>query len=854
MSDETRAIILISTTKFHILILAFLLAIVQWSDSSMYVPWIPPNGKTMNLFCPLSCETDKTRSPEQCCCCEARSCSELNHPLCHETISDLHLEYIATNGQSILVQDRKTNTSEYTRIRHVNGVMTSFPKNLMVFKNLKYVDFTRNRISEIGNISFLSNISELILNFNFITHISNQTFLGLFNLRTVQISNNQIKDIDPNTLLGAELNIFNFDVSNNFITELDVTILLPEGPLCELILNNNPIHSFVNKNGFTFDTNKMHGPGNIVMKNNSLTSLPNLTDVGLRDYSDFFQVVSFHGYFAGGQKFACDCALIPYFMKMSYLALKEFVSDMDIVICSSPEELNGINLLDIYELKQFDKLVCDLVIYCPSKCHCYDHQMKKRVVVDCSNLTMTEMPYSLPVGYWGNTAIDLLLGYNYISTLEKRSYLNDVAFLDMTGNIIRFVDGNALNSMKSDISLIIPDNTMESLPNEFRHLNPNHLHIGDDYLKCSCEFLWAENWQKYKLFNKNRTLFCLYENSRIPVDSMSTFLTRCEPKLLRIPTEAWICFGLLIILFGAAFSLYMFYYEVFILYRRCIFYFRKNKLVQRPEDMDKIFISFNECNTEVFEWSVQNLNPYLKTEGFKTTIPWMDFEPGLSREKCTIQAINNSNTFIVILSINQTINVDEDNNTDKYFDYEFYVLWKEFVSNSMKQIILVNFDQLESKDVENRRMRALVRVGNVADFYYREDLLLTKIRKRLSTLSGISRRLLFAIAERNDRDVSNLFCKKDSISKETIVELQSRNLFRSQDTEQTCVKLSAHKETRISPKYKDLDHGEKKNTAEICASNVAGKYDVFKRLTNPHQAVCNHLYRRCYIGNQSSHI
>ncbi|KAL3871130.1 hypothetical protein ACJMK2_039147 [Sinanodonta woodiana] len=855
MPDEMRTLIVISTTKFHICLIAVMLMLLQWSDSTMYVPWVPRNGTAMNLFCPSSCETDKTRSPEQCCCCEARSCSELNHPLCHETISDLHLEYISTDGQSILIQDSKTNATDYSRIRHINGVMTLFPTNLKDFINLKYADFTRNRISEISNISFLLDISELILNFNFITHISNQTFLGLSNLRTVQMSNNRIKDIDPNTLLRAELNIFNFDVSNNFITELDVTILFPEGPLCEVNLNNNPVHSIVNKNGFVFDTNKIHGPGYIMMKNNSLTSLPNLTAVGLGDYSDFFKGVTFQGVFLGRQNIECDCALIPYFLQIPDGTLKKFISDLDKIVCSSPAELNGIHLMDIYESKQFDKLVCNIDTDCPSKCHCYDHQSRKRVVVDCSNLTMTEMPHLLPVGYWGNTAIDLLLGYNSISALEKRHYLNDIAFLDMTGNNIKYIDGDALISMKLGISLVIPDNTIETLPKEFQHLNPNNLYIGDDYLKCSCELLWAENWQKYKLLNKTRTLFCLYENNKIPVDSMSTVLTTCETKLSRIPTETWICIGIIIPLLGAAFSLYMFYYEVFIVYRRCMFHLRKRTFVTCFEDMDTIFICSDECNTEAFEWTVHNLNPYLKAEGFKTTIPWLDFDPGGSREKSTIQAINDSNTFIVILSINQTNIDDEERRSDTYFDYEFEVLWNDFVSNSMKQIILVNFDQLESKDVENRRMRALARVGRVADFHDRENVLLTKIRKRLSTLSKITRRLFVKPIERNDRSVSNLFCNKEKVSEENIIfaESKDRNPFRSLDTEQTCTSLYASKTTHLSPTCKDSIHGGKKHTGEICARNLAGEYNVFKRLTMPHKASCNHLHRRCYTGNLASH-
>ncbi|KAL3871124.1 hypothetical protein ACJMK2_039143 [Sinanodonta woodiana] len=806
-----------------------LITCVHISISAEFEQWSPRNSHRTDLFCSKSCEKSRYDSYEQCCCCESKTCSELIPPSCQVTDTVLHIEYVEAVGESILLQKpRETYTTNFV-VQHVDGYMRKFPQNLIQFRNITRIDFSRNRITEIGNITFLSDLSELILEGNKIRQISNRTFHGLVKLRTINLSRNFIKDIDPNTI-SSGLNIFSLDISYNSLTELDITNLIPEGPTCELVYNYNPIQSIVNRLGFEFNVSKQYGDGWIKMNNSSLQSLMNWTSFGLNDYADLGKTVTYGIYYFGSKSLNCDCSLIPYFVNIPAPALKQQLADMDKVMCTSPQRQQGKTLYDVYNAKdKWDELVCNIIDGCPSKCHCYDIQIRKRLVVDCSNLSLSEMPESLPIGNWGSKEIDLLLANNRITRLDNKDYINRLSLLDMTGNIITFVDNKAVSHMTPSIELYIPNNTLQILPKEFRYLDPDNLCIGDEYLQCSCEFLWAENWQRYKLHDINKSLHCNYQSSIFHIDGMSNIVTDCTNQSLEFPNLAWIIIGLLLGLLASGISLYIYRYEIFILYRRCRLHILERKFVLSPDDMDSIFICCDGVNLDTLQWAARELVPYLKSEGFKTTLPYLDILPGSLIETETTAAVKCSRVYIIVLSLSQGNKSEEDNNFKSSLKFEFSIIWREFASQSMKKIIVVNFDQLESESVEDRRLKALVRVGVVADFYDREELLLIKIRKHLSKLLSSS---------------SSRLADNEQIHVEgtEIMHLSNVNYL---DTEQGTRTMDNMDDHSLCQHYY--------NDASPNYHDSVNEGNVFKRLNAPKATTCNCKYRKCYLKGTIMH-
>ncbi|KAL3871122.1 hypothetical protein ACJMK2_039141 [Sinanodonta woodiana] len=787
-----------------------LIAFVLISISAEFKQWSPRNSHRTDLFCSKSCEKSRYDSYEQCCCCESKTCSELIPPSCQVTDTVLHIEYVEAVGESILLQKpREAYTTNFV-VQHVNGKMRKFPQNLIQFMNITRINFSQNRITEIGNITFLSDLTELILEGNKIRQISNRTFHGLVKLRTINLSRNLIKDIDPNTIFSG-LNIFSLDISYNSLTELDITNLIPEGPTCELVYNYNPIQSIVNRIEFKLNVSKQYGDGWIKMKNSSLQSLMNWTSFGLNDYADLGKTMTYGIYYFGSKSLNCDCSLIPYFVNIPASTLKKHLADMNTVVCASPNSQQGKTLYNVYNSKdKWDELVCDIIVGCPSKCHCYDIQIRKRLVVDCSNLSLSEMPESLPIGNWGSKEIDLLLANNRITRLDNKDYINRLSLLDMTGNMITFVDNKAVSHMTPSIELYIPNNTLQILPKEFQYLDPDNLCIGDEYLQ-------------YKLHDINKSLYCNYQSSIFNIDGMSNIVTDCTNQSLEFPNLAWIIIGLLLGLLASGINLYIYRYEIFILYRRCRLHILERKFVLSPDDMDSIFICCDGVNLDTLQWAARELVPYLKSEGFKTMLPYLDVLPGALNETETTAAVKSSRVYIIVLSLSQGSTSEEDINSKSSFKFEFSIIWQEFASQSMKKIIVVNFDQLEGKCVKDRRLKALVRVGIVADFYDREELLVKKIRKNLSKLlTSSSRRLA-------DNEQLNMEGTE-------IMHMSNVNYL---DTEQGTRTMDNMDNHSLCQHYY--------NNANPNSHDSVNEGNVFKRLSAPKASTCNSRYRKCSL-------
>ena len=65
---------------------------IQHSD---YTKWTPKGGWRDDLFCPTSCNGE-----EECCCCGALTCWEIDADGCSVTVDYLHIEYDSLKGSS----------------------------------------------------------------------------------------------------------------------------------------------------------------------------------------------------------------------------------------------------------------------------------------------------------------------------------------------------------------------------------------------------------------------------------------------------------------------------------------------------------------------------------------------------------------------------------------------------------------------------------------------------------------------------------------------------------------------------------------------------------------------------------
>ncbi|CAG2198019.1 unnamed protein product [Mytilus edulis] len=170
--------------------------------------------------------------------------------------------------------------------------------------------------------------------------------------------------------------------------------------------------------------------------------------------------------------------------------------------------------------------------------------------------------------------------------------------------------------------------------------------------------------------------------------------------------------------------MYTFRYELFILKRK--FVNQKSSKIYPLLKYD-VFLSFDDNDTELRFWVMKTLASYLQGACYKTFIPCRDGNIGEVREEAMIDNINVCKNYIVILC-------DKYHTEDTFWTtIEWKYIWHNFKQNKERQIILINYHQLESSEVREIKLKAFIRVGTDIDFSNRKHTLLQDIQDRLGS-------------------------------------------------------------------------------------------------------------------------
>ncbi|KAK3607872.1 hypothetical protein CHS0354_038302 [Potamilus streckersoni] len=699
-----------------------------------YRSWIPRDRNRTDLFCPIECSEEEDQ--EECCFCMARVCWEINPSFCNLALHVLHVEYMDVNGTSrVLHIDSAVNETIYV-LKHTDGYLTTFPTNLNEYIDIVIIDLSRNRIKEIAKISFLDALSVLVLDGNLLTYISNNTFIGLTRLRQVSLAQNLITHIEPNSFFTSELSIFQMNISQNQLTDIDATLFLPTKGFCEIDVSKNIIENLINPTAFTLNTTPTYGPGKLNLEHNNI-NLPNWTKIGVSNWIDLGKNVMYEFNINFQTKMTCDCIVFHYFDKIKLSNMGRLLTDNNFLECSSPEHLAGKTLVNLYDEGNYDDLICNITIDCPRHCHCYDQPSRSNVVVDCEGKGLTDLPEGpLPGGFWGNQRLELRMKNNNITKIGTTDYIDRIVYVDLTGNSIGFIEDSAAKAMREDIELNLPDSNLQFLPSSFVYLDPNKINTGNNIFLCSCEMIWMENWQ-YKLLGNKTGYYCSHNGRVMPVSKITYNMhceTQKEDRIAKILPASLVAIGTVLLVMILCLN---FWYEIRILFARVISRMTQTK-IQNP----KVFISHDESDKEIRVWVMNDLYPCLRCEGVNEILSYLDYSFGEYQETETKSAILKCNAYIVILSQNynqQDLScVLEEENPPKFWTKtEFSYIWNEcFNLKQTKLLIVINFHQLRPGHYKDRRLRALCRVGNVLDFRQREEKMLNRIKNVLN----ISRR------------------------------------------------------------------------------------------------------------------
>ncbi|XP_077992267.1 uncharacterized protein LOC144446392 [Glandiceps talaboti] len=309
------------------------------------------------------------------------------------------------------------------------------------------IDISDNHIQIIPR-DFINRIgapSMETLNFarNDISVLYSYAFQNSNSLRDLILSHNRLQNI-PKRAFSQLPGLQKLDLSYNAITFMHIQALFQLPNLIELHLNNNRLINFQ-----VF----LYARQGALLKPQSLAP-------------DYLHVDSPISVYMEENPFSCDCDMFSSLFNKTGHAMYEdivwpgrqelinqkFMPDPDNLICASPPNVQG---KAIKRLRK-NSFWCEMPQLCSQNCTCSAIAIELRLVANCSNRGLTEIPTDL---WWGTSYLYLdgnnitQISSNHLSNLSRvlELYLNnnsissiaDDAFKDLTS--IRIVDLSSNN-------------------------------------------------------------------------------------------------------------------------------------------------------------------------------------------------------------------------------------------------------------------------------------------------------------------------------------------------------------------------------------------------------------------------
>ena len=217
----------------------------------------------------------------------------------------------------MVVRLEETN-STYYNLDHQGGRITAIPENVCMFPNLVILNLAKNFIDQLANISCILELNQLYVQNNRITSIKSNTFSTMEHLRILDISNNHMQIIEPDTFLTSDGLIYSVSANQQTLKEVNVTNIFGYGLFCLRNLSHVSL-DLVNGNNVSIfaENSSVVGPGTIEINSFQNQSFYNFTDIGL-DFPDFRKRVKASVEFSS-LSFHCDCSIVPLLKKLECL-------------------------------------------------------------------------------------------------------------------------------------------------------------------------------------------------------------------------------------------------------------------------------------------------------------------------------------------------------------------------------------------------------------------------------------------------------------------------------------------------------------------------------------------------------
>ncbi|CAC5367128.1 unnamed protein product [Mytilus coruscus] len=598
----------------------------------------------------------------------------------------------------------------YLKSRHNN--LQRFPSNICEFPEIARIDLSYNKIKDIDLVSCITFLDTFKLQHNLVEYLSNETFLHMRFLRVIDLSHNKLKFIEPGFLINVNGSLFQFDVSYNYLTTLDITnILWTQIIFCKADFSHNSISSITNKLNWKSQKNSEFSFfGSLDSSYNNLTyfSIFNENGLNVKHAGKLFT----WWIFVRGNQWICDCKVYP-FAKLSEMIVKIYHRINFYMTCDSPRHLKKRTLFDIINNSDFDQLICNLSLAerCPAQCYCfYQPAIGNRTVVDCSRSGLTRLPSVLPK--YANLHIDF--SNNKIRNLKRieqfgLNFFKRIKKLDLSNNQIGIFSNIGLHRYRKIQLINMTGNTIQRIPRSLQMLKPCQISLGKIIMKCTCEDLWLKIWLPLQYQNcANRTHVSCNNNGLLrPITDIEKEDLGCSVSTINTSLVNSLNCSAFFAVITCAMIIYKLRFELFILTRSCINFIREPLLPASV--IHDIYISANEDDELIRKWLLSSLVPCLEKKGFDVFLFFRDSTIGKPREQETIDVISKSRNFIILLS-------DDTKGNQQWNKKEWKYAWNYYKWDFSRELIIINYDMLTYDDVVKDFFRGFFTLRKVIDF------------------------------------------------------------------------------------------------------------------------------------------
>ncbi|XP_050401809.1 slit homolog 2 protein-like [Patella vulgata] len=537
-------------------------------------------------------------------------------------------------------------------VSHLHGCLPSIPENICEFPRIQYLDLYNNSITELPKLSCLRQLVHLDLSSNQIRILKAGIFDGLNKLRYIDLSRNKIHTIEMGVFHPGLTKIKRVNLHHNNLIEADVVWVLGITHIfCYFDLSYNKITKLTNKSNFTMDPSKTYGPGYISLRNNKMRIFDTKMLTAIRPpFPSLVSTLFWWSFNMDNNIWHCDCHLYPLAALMSVIGkYKEgfVVNRWTDITCSTPPNLKG-KLAFIH--KNLSDFVCNVTDSCPSACLCQEQPDADRMVINCQNAGLSQIPIRLPF----HENLFLNFQNNSIEVLPGRPYMARIIHLDMSNNKLTKIAPEVFANSRDQLKYLnLAYNRLKYLPETIQNLRSAEIDLSNNMFICSCDSLWLKGWFESKPDIKNRSnITCSTVNGdqRLTIDNLQPDEFNCRvvnsvTKPISIVLGIF-CFLIIVLIVVVIY----FRFEIMVILHTHLPTKRKRKLGDGNGRGLGVFVLLNEASDADRMWVIENLIPYFDRLGIKSYISFRDGIIGEVTADANITNIHNSRSVVAVMS------------------------------------------------------------------------------------------------------------------------------------------------------------------------------------------------------------